>query len=408
MKSETQTGLLIPGTSNMRPVTLVDAADVAGVRDALRAALNENGPAVLVHDARAVRLSGAGEVDIAEVDEDIAVLVHTSGSSGTPKTVVLSSAALRSSADAAHERLGGVGQWLLALPLSYIAGLSVLIRAEVAGIKPAVMHPGPFDPQLFLETVATMTGDRKYTSLVPVQLSRVLDFVEDEPEFAAVLQSLDAILIGGQALEHDLADRAQAAGVHIVTTYGSSETSGGCVYDGIPLSGVEVVTDQATQEILISGPMSATGYLGNDELTQDKFQIRNGSRWYRTGDAGSYQDGVLSVTGRLDRVIISGGLKVSLDAVEAAVTQLQGYAAAVAVNIPDSEWGVRPGVVVEGIPQDDDVARAEIYDGIVRELGRVAAPKVIVFVPSLPRLSSGKPDFQVCADIAQTAATAER
>lgn len=408
MTSGTPTGRPIPGTSNMRPVTLVDAADIAGVRVALRAALLNDGPAVLVRDARAVRLSGRGEADVVEVHDESAVLIQTSGSSGTPKTVELSGEALRSSADAAHERLGGIGQWLLALPLSYIAGLSVLIRAEVAGIEPAVIPPGPFDPQLFLETVATMTGERKYTSLVPVQLSRVLDFVEGETKFAAVLQSLDAILIGGQALEYDLADRAQAAGVHIVTTYGSSETSGGCVYDGIPLAGVDVVTDQATQEILISGPMLATGYLGNDELTQDKFQIRNGNRWYRTGDAGSYQDGVLSVTGRLDRVIISGGLKVSLDAVEAAVAKLEGYSAATAVNIPDSEWGVRPGVVVEGIPVDEDAARAEVYDGIVRELGRVAAPKVIVFVSQLPRLTSGKPDLQHCAVIAQAAATSER
>lgn len=392
----------------MRPVILVDAADVAGVRVALGAALLNDGPAVLVRDARAVRLSGRGEADVVEVHDDSAVLIQTSGSSGTPKTVELSGETLRSSAVAAHERLGGVGQWLLALPLSYIAGLSVLIRAEVAGIEPAVMPPGPFDPQLFLEAVATMTGERKYTSLVPVQLSRVLDFVDDEPQFAPVLHSLNAILIGGQALEPDLADRARVAGVNVVTTYGSSETSGGCVYDGIPLTGVEVVIDEATQEILISGPTLASGYVGNAALTQDKFQIQNNVRWYRTGDAGTFQDGVLSVSGRLDRVIISGGLKVSLDAVEAAVAKLEGYSAATAVNIPDSEWGVRPGVVVEGIPQNEDAARAEIYDGIVRELGRVAAPKVIVFVPSLPRLTSGKPDLQHCAVIAQAAATSER
>lgn len=408
MKSGTPTGRPIPGTSNMRPVTLVDAADIAGVRVALRAALLNDGPAVLVRDARAVRLSGTGEVDVVEVEDDVAVLVHTSGSSGTPKTVELSSEALRSSAVAAHERLGGIGQWLLALPLSYIAGLSVLIRAEVAGIEPEVMQPGPFDPQLFLETVATMTGERKYTSLVPVQLSRVLDFVDDEPRFAPILHSLDAILVGGQALEQDLAARARVAGANVVTTYGSSETSGGCVYGGIPLTGVEVVIDEATQEIMITGPMLANGYMGNEELTHDKFHIRNGSSWYRTGDAGTYQDGVLSVTGRLDRVIISGGLKVSLDAVEAAVSKLEGYSAVTAVNIPDSEWGVRPGVVVEGIPVDEDAARAEVYDGIVRELGRVAAPKVIVFVSQLPRLTSGKPDLQHCAVIAQAAATSER
>lgn len=376
----------------MTAVVLCDAAAPQQVFAALSEALNNNGPAVLVRDARASRMVATGETPLTEAPDGTALLIQTSGTSGKPKTVALSAAALRASALSAHERLGGIGQWLLALPLTYIAGMSVLVRSIESGTEPVFMPSGPFDARTFLQSVSEMTGARRYTALVPVQLARVLEEAEDNTEALESLRTLDAVLIGGQALEPDLRERAQALGVKIVTTYGSSETSGGCVYDGVPLLGVNVEIAEDSGEILVSAPQLATEYVGDDQRTSDTFQNRNGVVWYHTGDAGSLENGVLTVLGRLDRVITSGGLKIDLDAVEAVVRGIPGCSQALVIHIPDSEWGVRPAVVVPGVDQDAELS-AQIYDEIVAELGRVAAPKVVCFIEEIPRLSSGKPDL---------------
>jgi O-succinylbenzoic acid--CoA ligase len=270
--------------------------------------------------------------------------------------------------------------------------MSVLVRSIESGTEPVFMPSGPFDARTFLQSVSEMTGPRRYTALVPVQLARVLDDAEDSADALELLLSLDAVLIGGQALEPELRERAAALGVKIVTTYGSSETAGGCVYDGVPLAGVSVKIAEGSGEILISAPQLASEYVGDDQRTTDTFQKQNGKTWYHTGDAGSLENGVLTVLGRLDRVITSGGLKIDLDAVEAVVRGIAGCSRAVVIHIPDSEWGVRPAVVVPGI-EHDAALTAQIYDDIVAELGRVAAPKVVCFIEEIPRLSSGKPDL---------------
>ena len=376
----------------MTAVVLCDAAAPQQVFAALSEALNNNGPAVLVRDARASRMVAAGETPLTEAPDGTALLIQTSGTSGKPKTVALSAAALRASAESAHERLGGPGQWLLALPLTYIAGMSVLVRSIESGTKPVFMPSGPFDARTFLQSVSEMTGTRRYTALVPVQLARVLEEAEDNTEALESLRTLDAVLIGGQALEPDLRERAQALGVKIVTTYGSSETSGGCVYDGVPLLGVNVEIAEDSGEILVSAPQLATEYVGDNQRTSDTFQNQNGLVWYHTGDAGTLENGVLTVLGRLDRVITSGGLKIDLDAVEKVVRGISDCSQALVIHIPDSEWGVRPAVVVPGVDEDAELS-AQIYDEIVAELGRVAAPKVVCFIDEIPRLSSGKPDL---------------
>jgi len=376
----------------MTAVVLCDAAAPQQVFAALSEALNNNGPAVLVRDARASRMVAAGETPLTEAPDGTALLIQTSGTSGKPKTVALSAAALRASAESAHERLGGPGQWLLALPLTYIAGMSVLVRSIESGTEPVFMPSGPFDARTFLQSVSEMTGTRRYTALVPVQLARVLEEAEDNTEALESLRTLDAVLIGGQALEPDLRERAQALGVKIVTTYGSSETSGGCVYDGVPLLGVNVEIAEDSGEILVSAPQLATEYVGDNQRTSDTFQNRNGVVWYHTGDAGTLENGVLTVLGRLDRVITSGGLKIDLDAVEKVVRGISDCSQALVIHIPDSEWGVRPSVVVPGVDEDAELS-AQIYDEIVAELGRVAAPKVVCFIDEIPRLSSGKPDL---------------
>ena len=398
----------------MTALAVLDAADVAGVKRALETALAGAGPAVLVRDARAARLAGDGADPLVNIElpSETALLIQTSGSTGTPKTVLLSAHALRASSAAVTQRLGGPGQWLLALPLSYIAGLSVLVRSAAAGIAPAILPSGPFDARAFVDAVSTMTGERKYTSLVPVQLIRVLELCSADAAAAEVVQSLDAMLIGGQMLEPELRDRAERMGLSVVETYGSSETSGGCVYDGIPLDGVEVVIDD-NGEILLSGPTLAQGYL-DEKLSSQRFITRAGNRWYRTGDAGSYDGHQLRVSGRMDRVIISGGLKVSLDAVAEVARTVVGVEQAFAVNIPDTEWGERPAVITqvntqvftaEALQSDgDDSVYAAVYDAVEAELGRVAAPKRVVCVEHIPLLESGKPDYVTMRSLATSGA----
>lgn len=412
----------ILNTSAVHELRVVDASDVDEVMAALRSAL-AGGPALLPKDLRAVRGGSSQEIALlAEVPASVSVVIETSGSTGTPKRVALTADALRASGVAAHAHLGGEGQWLLALPLTYIAGISVLVRSILSETNPVVLPAGHFDAQSFTEHVLQMTDARRYTSLVPVQLARLVDYAEDEDEdegdasvhapdqpgggesvtARSVIGRLDAILIGGQALDPALAHRARALGWNVIATYGSSETAGGCVYDGVALNGITVrVGDPATHEIWISGPTLAQGYLGDDAQTADRFVTEDGTRWYRTGDAGEISDGVLTITGRLDRVLISGGLKISLDAVEAAARTVPGCSTLVAVSIPNSEWGQVPALVVPGIAAsaDRDALDDELYDAVVAELGRAAAPRVIHHVDALPRLTNGKVDLVALAQI---------
>lgn len=316
-----------------------------------------------------------------------AVIVETSGSSGYPKSVVLPISALRASAEATAERIGS-GSWVLALEPTYVAGLQVLVRGILAGTTPAVIPPS-FTAAQFLEAAAGIQAPR-YTSLVPAQLTRLLDAATDAPAVADCLRGFAAILIGGQALPAAEADRAAALGIQIVRTYGSSETSGGCVYDGVPLAGVIIRVEEG--EVQISGQVLAAGYLDDDERTTQAFVTdADGTRWYRTGDVGEF-DGVLWVTGRRDNVIVSGGVNVSLDRVERVVRTVPGLEAAVVVPVADARWGEASVIVVEGDRAAADDALAEARRRVEREIGAPARPRDIVRVERMPLLPSGKPD----------------
>lgn len=367
----------------------VDTADARAVLRALRGAVLGAGPAVA--------LGGAVP---REVPAGTAVVVTTSGSTGYPKGVVLSRSALISGALATADRLGS-GSWLLALPPSYVAGVQVLVRALVAGREPAMLT-GSFQPAAFAAAAAGMASSAHgrrvptYTSLVPAQLQTLLDAGEDDPRVTAALASFEAILVGGQALPAVLAERAAAAGARVVRTYGSSETSGGCVYDGVPLDGVGVrVVDG---EVQLSGPTLADGYLDDPERTAAAFlHDADGTRWYRTGDAGTFDGGVLQVTGRIDNVIVSGGINVSLDRVERVVRGIAGMASAVVVPVADERWGQASVVVAPRSAGVDAEADTEELLAIVRaavaeELGAPARPRAVLLVDDMPHLASGKPD----------------
>ncbi len=324
----------------------------------------------------------------AELPGDTAVLVRTSGSSGLPKTVALSAAALVASANATHEALGGAGQWLVTLPAHLISGLQPLVRSQIAGIEP-LFFDGRFDPEAFLAAAERMEHPRRYVSLVPLQFGRLLDAAESDPAVAEALRGFAGVLVGGQAVSLSLRQRAHELGVALRRSYGMTETSGGCVYDGVEIGDTQMRIRGG--EVQLSGSCLATGYVGDLELTASRFVEERGTRWYRTGDSGEMLGGMLTVTGRLDRVIISGGVNVSLDEVERVVRELPGWSSAVALGAPHPEWGERVTLVVESttdaLPLDD------VRGAVRTSLGAAAVPEWVNEMARLPRLPGGKPDL---------------
>ena len=338
-----------------------------GLGPALRDALAGSGPAIF---------AGEGAAGLpARVPHRVALVVQSSGSTARPKRVLLSADALLASAAASESVLGGPGQWLLALPPTYIAGIGVLVRSLAAETGPVVMDPAGFTAARFMEHAERLDHALRFTSLVPAQLARLLD----APEALPTLRRFDRVLVGGQATPAPLLARALDEGVRVTRTYGSSETAGGCVYDGLPIGSTQL---RITDQIEIAGPTLAEGYL-DEQLTQTTFV----DGWYRTGDLGTLTDGVLSVTGRLDDVIVSGGVKVSLGELERLVHSHTPLVDAVVLAADDARWGQVPVVVATGSMELDALRSVAIA-----ALGVAAAPSRLVTVDSIQLLASGKPD----------------
>jgi o-succinylbenzoate---CoA ligase len=346
---------------------------VAALREALA-----GGPAVLP--------VAPGEAAVAgRPGNGAAVVIATSGSTGAAKHVVLSAAALQASARATADRLGGPARWLLALPAHHVAGVQVVVRALLAGSPPVVQDlRAGFRPDDFAAATRQLGADRRCTSLVPTQLGRILDA---GGAALAALRDYTAVLVGGAALAPQLHGRAIAAGVAVVTTYGMSETAGGCVYDGRPLDGVRIELE-ADGRIRLGGATLADGYLGEPELTAAAFV----DGWFRSGDLGRWRAGRLEVLGRADDVIVTGGENVAPAAVERVLAAQDGVAAACVVGVPDAEWGQ---VVAAAVVPDEplDPALTERLRAAVRsELGRAAVPRILRAVPRIPLHGIGKPD----------------
>jgi o-succinylbenzoate---CoA ligase len=307
------------------------------------------------------------------VAEGTAVVVPTSGSTGVPKGVELSGAALMYSARASLARIGARPgeRWLCCLPATYIAGIQVLVRSLVSGTDPVLADRAD------AETVAG--SGCAHVSLVPTQLRRLLDVDMSS------LAGFRSVLLGGAAAPAGLLDAAGAARVPVVTTYGMTETCGGCVYDGIPLDGVRVrIGDD--DRIWLGGPVLFSGYRPGPAAP--------GDGWFRTGDLGRMESaGRLVVRGRADDVINTGGYMVVPDEVARALQTCPGVRDAAVVGQPDPEWGERVVAVV--VPADpDDPPTLELLRMHVRErLPRYAAPSRVVMVDAVPMLPSGKHDL---------------
>ncbi|MDH6235642.1 AMP-binding protein [Cryobacterium sp. CG_9.6] len=378
----------MPRPLRLIPVNGPEAVDPRELMALLREALAGRGDAVLPSEASAEQRS------MGTVPRRVAAVIETSGSTDAPKRVMLSTDALLASAAASADALGGPGQWLLALPTHYVAGLQVLVRSIAAETTPVVLPLGHVEPHDFAAYAETMTEPLRYVSLVPVQLARLLD-AADDPRILAVLRRFTAILVGGQAIRPEIMTQADHLGVRVVRTYGSSETSGGCVYNGIPIgnTGARVVDGQ----LQLTGAVLADGYLDDPERTAERFLDVHGVRWYATGDLGEVDSatGEVRVLGRADNVIISGGVKVSLDAVEAIVRALPGLGDAVVLGEDNREWGQVP-VVVSAHPPSSGT-RADAAEAVGAALGRAARPARFVAVAVIPMLASGKPDRRALA-----------
>jgi O-succinylbenzoic acid--CoA ligase len=390
--------------------------DALSVRPDLERALAGSGPALLPVAPDDARLAGPAPNPLAAVEDDpadpTALVVFTSGSTGDPKGALLPASALRASAAATYERLGGPGSWLLALPPHHIAGLQVLLRSLLAGTSPRIMDlRNGFSPNGFLATTEELTSEtegRRYVSLVPTQLTRLLGAGPDAVE---ALASYDAVLVGGAATAPDVVERALAAGVAVVTTYGMSETCGGCVYDGRPLPGVWWRTEEDGR-VELGGPVVARGYVGRPDdpaFTVDP----DGSRWFRTDDIGEADlDGTLTILGRLDDVIVTGGLKVSPGLVEAAIGTEPGIREVVVVGAPDSDWGERVVAVVVAEPVGTDGRAAPppqlaaLHRRVAELVASYAVPRQLLLVDEIPLIGPGKPDRSALRALAaRTAAT---
>ena len=382
-------------------LAVVDAAEVGRLLAALTDALEGAGPPVFPRPVPAgtPRLTPYEPAD-APIDGTAAVVL-TSGSTGEPKVAMLTAAAMRASATATLERLGGPGRWLLSLPTSSVAGLQVLTRSILAGTRPEVVAP-TMPPAEVAPAVERLTADpdttRGYAALVPTQLRRLLD----DPLTRDALASLDGVLVGGGPTADGLAARARSAGLTVYLTYGMTETCGGCVYDGRPLTGV-AVSVRADARIRLGGSTVFAGYLGRPDLTATVLD----DGWFTTSDLGVLaDDGTLRVTGRSDDVVVSGGVNVPLPLVTARLQEHPDVADAACVGTPDSDWGtavvafvvlqVPPrarseaadGVAPVGVAPDEDGLRRWVAD----TLGRTYAPRRVLGLASIPLLPNGKPD----------------
>lgn len=299
--------------------------------------------------------------------EPEAWVIETSGSTGRPKRVRLSRRAVLASVSATERRLGASGPWVLRLPAAYVAGVQVICRSLVAGHPPVERWP---------------EGGGWFTSLVATQLHRMLD----DPADTEALGRAHTVLVGGGPVDPALRARAAAAGVRVVATYGAAETAGGCVYDGVPLDGVAVALE-TDGRIRIGGPTLFDGYVDDPALSAEALV----DGWFRTSDAGRLDDdGRLQVLGRLDDVVLSGGVNVPAPAVAARLRTMPGVREVEVLGVPDEEWGQRLVAFVVGA--GPGLGLEELRSWVRLEHPRSWAPQQLVSLAELPLLATGKAD----------------
>ena len=358
---------LLAAAAREAPVALVPAALAAEERARLRAAIP---PAV---------------------PEPVGAILFTSGSTGRRKAVLLDRGALAASAAATGAALTWQDddRWLAALPLAHIGGLAVLVRSLLARRTAALLDPAPrFEPAALARQ---LVRDRiTLVSLVPTMLARLLDH---DPAWRPP-PHLRAVLLGGAAAPPSLLERARARGVPVLPTYGMTETCSHVALGGRLVPGAEVAIQG--ERIAVRGPMLLRGYAPPDHAPP----ALDPDGWFVTADRGRIEpDGRLTVLGRADEVIVTGGAKVDPVQVEAVLVAVPGVAAACVFGLPDPAWGER--VVAALVASPEGPPPREVLDRALRDrLGRHERPRQLAFLPELPLAPSGKLDRRAVARLA--------
>lgn len=356
----------------MRNVERIDPLLVAPLRlrDALAQAL-DGGPTVALTEITSEEMER-----LERLPESAALLIETGGSTGAPKIVAISANALKISASLSNQALGAdIGDcWSLSLPLNHIAGINQLLRSIELGTDP-------------------VEANAQFISIVPTQLHRAL---ERPDGFLDQLRNAKKVLIGGAAVPEKLVTRGQESGIQLVTSYGMTEMSGGCIYNGKALPGVAIKIDSA-RRISLKGPMRALGYLNNSDANRESFV----NEWFITSDYGSINEsGELHIEGRVDDVIISGGEKISTSKVSQILQERFPKCEIHVIGIPDSEWGVALRVVIANREfarinsNTQRISLQEVRNIVGAALGKVAAPRSLLLLSEMPLKSNGKADFQ--------------
>lgn len=317
------------------------------------------------------------------------LVLPTSGSTGAaPNLVVLSRGALAASAHATQRALGGPGTWVLPLPLQHIAGIQVVLRSLAAEHMPLVTDTWPrFSPESLGKAASRHDGSAPlYTSLVSPQLASLLQ----NPQATEECRSFNTILLGGGRIDVDLLAEARGGGLNVTTTYGMTETCGGCVYDGIPLENTRIAIEEGTERVLIASDALMDDYLGSPSFEADTHWVeRSGTRYFRTPDVGILDaEGRLHITGRADDIINSGGVKVVLGQVQDTISALPGVDECAVCATNDPIWGETVTALVVQRGQDRDPQ--SLRDSVVEVLGTPYAPRVIVYADTIPRTDLGK------------------
>jgi o-succinylbenzoate---CoA ligase len=309
------------------------------------------------------------------VADDVAAVVTTSGTTAAPRHVVLSRQAMESSAKAVTGALGiapGEDQWLACVPLHHVAGLAIVARSYFCQ-TPLTVHPS-FD----IEAVGTSAGPATVVSLVPTMLSRLLDV-------GAPLDRFRRVLLGGSSLSASLLGRAKGAGVDVTTTYGLSETGGGCVHNGTPLAGVQVSTS-GDGEILVKGRVVMRGYHRNPTASRRAF---TSDGWLRTGDLGRV-DEHLTFIDRMKDIIVTGGVNVSPAAIEGVLLEHPAVADVCVAGEADEQWGERVLAFVVLRPGIRAPMLDELRSFCSGSLTAPELPRALRIVASVPRSPAGK------------------
>lgn len=357
-----------------------DAADAVAVLDHRLPAGRLTGLLAAIGPTHLLAAGGLRTLGGEPVSSEVGAVVSTSGTTGEPRLVALAQGALHASAVAVHRALGGdprSDRWLACLPLHHVAGLAILARARATG-SALVVHAG-FDP----DAVVAAAGECTLVSLVPTTLQRVLD------RDASALGRFRRVLLGGGPIPAAARAAAVGAGASVVTTYGLTETGGGCVHDGHPLDGVEVKLG-VDDEILVRGPVVMAGYHRDPRATAAAL---DSDGFLHTGDVGAWDaGGGLVVIDRRRDLIITGGVNVSPTAVDRALGDGPGVADVCVVGAADPEWGER--VVACVVPADRNAppSLASLRShGAERGLTPAELPRELRVVAAIPRTAGGKP-----------------